>query len=100
MGCVRRGPFSAETDRFGAAPRPALTNNTGMQSVPYGTSGRNAMGIPVAFCSAISMDVSELRRLIWVSGQLAYNQRNEFVGSGHVRAQTEQCLVEHREKSP
>jgi enamine deaminase RidA (YjgF/YER057c/UK114 family) len=39
------------------------------------------------------MDISELRRLIWVSGQLAYDQRNEFVGVGDVRAQTEQCLV-------
>jgi enamine deaminase RidA (YjgF/YER057c/UK114 family) len=65
-----------------------------MQSIPYGSSdGRNAMGIPVAFCNAISLDVSEVRRLIWVSGQLANNEHNEFVGAGDVRAQTEQCLV-------
>jgi 2-iminobutanoate/2-iminopropanoate deaminase len=65
-----------------------------MQTIPYGTSdGRNAMGIPVAFCSAISLDISELRRLIWVSGQLSYNERNKLVGAGDVRAQTEQCLV-------
>ena|SRR5690242_564302 len=65
-----------------------------MQSIPYGSSdGRNAMGIPVAFCSAISLDLSEVRRLIWVSGQLANNERNEFVGAGDVRAQTEQCLA-------
>ena len=65
-----------------------------MQSISYGTSdGRNAMGIPVAFCSAIGIDTSEVRRLIWVSGQLAANERNELVGVGDVRAQTEQCLV-------
>ncbi|HEY1296409.1 MAG TPA: RidA family protein [Chloroflexota bacterium] len=64
-----------------------------MQSIPYGTAdGRNAMGIPVAFCSAIGLDISELRRLIWVSGQLAYNEQNQLVGTGDVRAQTEQCL--------
>jgi 2-iminobutanoate/2-iminopropanoate deaminase len=51
------------------------------------------MGIPVAFCSAIGIDTSEVRRLIWVSGQLAVNERNELVGVGDVRAQTEQCLV-------
>jgi enamine deaminase RidA (YjgF/YER057c/UK114 family) len=65
-----------------------------MQSIPYGTTdGRNAMGIPVAFCSAISLDLAEMRRLIWVSGQLAYNERNEFVGTGDVRTQTDQCLL-------
>jgi enamine deaminase RidA (YjgF/YER057c/UK114 family) len=65
-----------------------------MQSIPYGTSdGRNAMGIQVAFCSALAVDTSELRRLIWISGQLATNERNELVGAGDVRAQTEQCLV-------
>jgi enamine deaminase RidA (YjgF/YER057c/UK114 family) len=65
-----------------------------MQSVPYGTGdGRNAMGIPVAFCSAIGIDMSEVRRLIWVSGQLGTNERNELVGVGDVRAQTEQCLL-------
>jgi 2-iminobutanoate/2-iminopropanoate deaminase len=65
-----------------------------MQSIPYGTGdGRNAMGIPVAFCSAVGVDMSELQRLIWVSGQLANNERNQFVGAGDVRAQTEQCLV-------
>jgi 2-iminobutanoate/2-iminopropanoate deaminase len=65
-----------------------------MQSIPDGTGdGRNAMGIPVAFCSAVGIDTSEVRRLIWVSGQLAGNERNELVGVGDVRAQTEQCLV-------
>ena len=51
------------------------------------------MGIPVAFCSAIGIDLSEVRRLIWVSGQLANDDRSELVGKGDVRAQTEQCLL-------
>jgi 2-iminobutanoate/2-iminopropanoate deaminase len=65
-----------------------------MQSIPYGTGdGRNALGIPVAFCSAIGVDLTEIRKLIWVSGQLATNERNELVGAGDVRAQTEQILI-------
>ena len=65
-----------------------------MQSIPYGSSdGRNAMGIPVAFCNAIGIDVADVRRLIWVSGQIAVNQQNEFVGQGDVSVQTEQCLT-------
>ena len=65
-----------------------------MQSIPYGTGdGRNAMGIPVAFCNAIAVDVAELRRLVWVSGQLAMDERNQLVGPRDVRAQTEQILL-------
>jgi enamine deaminase RidA (YjgF/YER057c/UK114 family) len=65
-----------------------------MQSTPYGTGdGRNAMGIPVAFCSAIAIDFTEIRRLIWVSGQIAVDEQNQLVGTGDVRAQTEQCLA-------
>jgi enamine deaminase RidA (YjgF/YER057c/UK114 family) len=39
------------------------------------------------------MDLTEIRKLIWVSGQLAFDERNELVGAGDVRAQTEQCMV-------
>jgi 2-iminobutanoate/2-iminopropanoate deaminase len=75
-------------------PSSRLSTIRGMQSIPYGTGdGRNAMGIPVAFCSAIGIDLAEIRRLIWVSGQIAVNEHNELVGKGDVRTQTEQCLV-------
>jgi 2-iminobutanoate/2-iminopropanoate deaminase len=65
-----------------------------MHTIPYGTGdGRNAMGIPVAFCSAIGLDLTDIRRLIWVSGQIAVDERNVLVGKGDVRVQTEQILV-------
>jgi 2-iminobutanoate/2-iminopropanoate deaminase len=51
------------------------------------------MGIPVAFSNALSLDLSEVRRLVWVSGQLAFDEQNRLVGPGDVRAQTEQCLI-------
>jgi 2-iminobutanoate/2-iminopropanoate deaminase len=68
-----------------------------MQTIPFGSAvGQNAMGIPVAFCNALSLDLSEIRRLVWVSGQLAFDEHNRLVGPGDIRAQTEQCLVNIR----
>ena len=68
-----------------------------MESIPFGSGpGSNAMGMPVAFCNALSLDLSEIRRLVWVSGQLAYDEQNQLVGKGDVRAQTEQCLANIR----
>jgi enamine deaminase RidA (YjgF/YER057c/UK114 family) len=63
------------------------------ESVPFGgADGRNAMGIQVAFCNAMALDVAAIKRLIWVSGQLAIDEANQLVGTGEVGAQTEQCL--------
>lgn len=65
-----------------------------MQSIPFGSGvGQNAMGMPVAFSNAISLDMQDVRRLVWVSGQLAIDDRDQLVGNGDIRVQTEQCLV-------
>jgi enamine deaminase RidA (YjgF/YER057c/UK114 family) len=65
--------------------------------IPFGSApGDNAMRMPVAFSNALSLDLSEIRRLVWISGQLAFDQHNQLVGRGDVRAQTEQCLVNIR----
>src|SRR5947209_5955417 len=62
--------------------------------VPFGSApGQNPMGMRVAFSNAIALDVREIRRLVWVSGQLAFDEHNQLVGANDVRAQTEQCLV-------
>lgn len=58
------------------------------ESIPFGRT----MGMKVAFCNAIAMDVKDLQRLIWVSGQIAYDEKEEFVGKGDIRAQTDQVL--------
>src|SRR4051794_23226199 len=61
--------------------------------MPFGrTSGQNAMGFEVAFCNAIAFDLADVRRLVYVSGQLAFDNQNELVGKGDVGAQTEQVL--------
>jgi enamine deaminase RidA (YjgF/YER057c/UK114 family) len=60
--------------------------------IDFNRDGRNAMGMPVAFCNAVALDVSEIRRLVWVSGQLAFDEKNQLVGKGDVRVQTEQVL--------
>jgi 2-iminobutanoate/2-iminopropanoate deaminase len=64
-----------------------------MESIPFGAGGgRNAMGMPVAFCNALALDLARVRRLVWVSGQLAIDEQDRLVGIGDVGAQTEQCL--------
>jgi 2-iminobutanoate/2-iminopropanoate deaminase len=64
-----------------------------METLPFGSApGQNAMRMPVAFCNALSLDLSEVRKLVWVSGQLAIDERDELVGKGDAGAQTEQCL--------
>ena len=63
------------------------------ESIPFGrTTGQNAMGFEVAFCNAIAFDLADVRRLVYVSGQLAFDEQNELVGKGDVGAQTEQVL--------
>ena len=64
-----------------------------METLPFGSApGQNAMRMPVAFCNALSLELAELRKLVWVSGQLAIDERDELVGKGDAGAQTEQCL--------
>ena len=63
------------------------------ESIPFGrTTGQNAMGFQVAFCNAIAFDLADVRRLVYVSGQLAFDEQNALVGVGDVGAQTEQVL--------
>ena len=63
------------------------------ESIPFGkTAGQNAMGMPVAFCNAIAFDLADVRRLVYVSGQLAVDANDQLVGVGDVGAQTEQVL--------
>jgi 2-iminobutanoate/2-iminopropanoate deaminase len=63
------------------------------ESIPFGrTAGQNAMGFEVAFCNAIAFDLEDVRRLVYVSGQLAFDEQHELVGKGDVGAQTEQVL--------
>jgi enamine deaminase RidA (YjgF/YER057c/UK114 family) len=67
-------------------------NVVAFESIPFGRDGQNAMGIPVAFCNAIAFDLTDVRRLVYVSGQLAVGEDHQLVGKGDVAAQTEQVL--------
>lgn len=57
-------------------------------SVPFG----RAMKMKVAFCNGIGIDTSQIKRMIWISGQLAFDEKENFVGKGDIRAQTDQVL--------
>ena len=58
------------------------------ETVPFG----KAMGMEVAFCNAIAVDLSLIKRVIWVSGQIAFDERDQLVGKGDIGVQTEQCI--------
>lgn len=51
-----------------------------------------AMGMKVAFSNAIAVEMSHLKRLVWISGQLAYDENEKLMGIGDIEAQTEQCI--------
>ena len=57
-------------------------------SIPAG----GAMKMKVAFCNGIGIDASQIKRLIWISGQLSFDEKENFIGKGDIRAQTEQVL--------
>jgi 2-iminobutanoate/2-iminopropanoate deaminase len=56
--------------------------------VPFG----DAMGMEVAFSNVISVDITNDTRLVWVSGQLAFNEEGEIVGKDNMGQQVEQCI--------
>ena len=58
------------------------------KSIPFG----GAMKMKVAFCNGIGIDTSQIKRLIWISGQLSFDEKENFIGKGDMRAQTEQVL--------
>ena len=58
------------------------------KSISFG----RAMKMKVAFCNAMSVDLSQAKQMIWVSGQLAFDENDQLVGKGDMKAQTEQCM--------
>lgn len=56
--------------------------------IPFG----DAMGMKVAFCSAMSVELKSAERIIWVSGQLPFDENGEIVGKDDMYLQTEQCI--------
>ena len=58
------------------------------ESIPF----KRAMAMKVAFCNAISFNLAEAKRVIFVSGQLSFDENELLVGKNDMRMQTEQCL--------
>jgi len=57
-------------------------------SIPFG----QAMKMKVAFCNGIGIDISQIKRMIWISGQISFDENEKFIGKGDIRTQTEQVL--------
>lgn len=58
------------------------------ESIPYG----NAMRMKVAFSNAIAINLTETKRMVWISGMLAFDEHDQLIGKGDMAAQAEQCL--------
>ena len=58
------------------------------ESIPFG----GAMKMKAAFCNGIGIDISQMKRLIWISGQLSFDEQENFIGKGDMRVQTDQVL--------
>lgn len=58
------------------------------QTVPFG----DVMGMEVALSNTISVDMTDSARMVWVSGQVAFDEHGEIVGKGNIRIQTEQSI--------
>ncbi len=58
------------------------------RALPFG----DALGLEVAYSNAISVDISESTRMIYISGQLSFDENGKLVGKGDIRLQTEQCI--------
>ena len=56
--------------------------------IPFGS----AMGMKVAFCTAMSVDMKSVEKIIWVSGHLAFDEKGDIVGKDDMYAQTEQVI--------
>lgn len=56
--------------------------------VPFGRE----MGFKVAFSNALAIDFSKAERLIFISGQISFDEDGNFVGPGDIEAQTRQVL--------
>jgi len=63
------------------------------QVIPFG----DALGLEVAYSNAISIDISESARMVYISGQLAFNQDGKLIGKGDVSVQTDQCIKNIKE---
>ena len=46
--------------------------------IPFG----RAMKMKVAFYSGIGIDTSQMKRLIWISEQLPFYEKENFIGKG------------------
>jgi 2-iminobutanoate/2-iminopropanoate deaminase len=58
------------------------------ESLPFGGD----MGMQVAFCDGLAIEMSQLKKLIWVSGQLATGEHGQILGKGDIKVQTERCI--------
>ncbi len=58
------------------------------KSIPFG----DAMGMKVAFCNGLTVDLNHVKKMIWISGQLPLDEDGQLVGKGDIGRQTDRCI--------
>lgn len=58
------------------------------ENIPYG----NAMKMDVSFANANAVEIAPGKKLVFIAGQLAFDENDTLVGVGDIGAQTEQIL--------
>ena len=57
--------------------------------IPFGS----AMGMKVAFSTAVSVDVRSVDKIIWVSGQVSFDEKGNILGKDDMYVQTEHVIL-------
>lgn len=58
------------------------------KSIPFG----DKLGMKVAYSNAIAIDITDTKKMVWISGQLAFDENGNIVGENDISIQTEQCI--------
>lgn len=58
------------------------------KAIPFGSS----LGMEVAYSNAISVDISNSTKMVYVSGQLPFDEKGNIVEKNNLNLQTEQCI--------
>ncbi len=58
------------------------------ENIPYG----NAMKMEVSFANANAVEIAPGKKLVYIAGQMAFDENDNLVGVGDIKVQTEQVL--------
>ena len=58
------------------------------ESIPY----VSPMNMKTALSNAVAVEIAPGKKLVWIAGQLPFDENGQFVGVGDIAVQTEQAI--------